>query len=503
MIRIDGDGREQLVAVAAVNAGDRLRVKPGENFPVDGQIREGSAAVNESMLTGESESVLRETGDTVRAGTTNLDSSLVIETTGVGSETLLAQMVQLVQEAQNSKPPLGHLVDRITSVFVPGVILVALITATTWLSVGPEPRLSYALVTAMSVLIIACPCALGLAIPMSIMVGLGRAAAQGLLVRNSEILQTASALTTIVMDKTGTITRGEPEVFQTRGLDETDLQLCLEMERHSEHPLASAIVRYCESGARGQSAVNSEPITDFSAHAGGGVSARSGSRRLLLGSSRFLESQGICDPPGVNEAGSLVWFAVDGELKGHFLLQDAIREEARGVIASLQELGLRTVMLTGDRQAIAEQVAEETGFDEVHAGLLPADKLAVIQQLQARGEKVGMVGDGINDAAALAAADVGFAMGEGTDVAMESADVTLLSGSLAGIVRSVRLSRLVVRNIHQNLVAAFGYNLLLIPVAAGVLYPWTGLLINPALAGLAMAASSITVVLNAARLRIS
>lgn len=495
LIGSDGD---RLVPVEEVVVGNQLKIKPGEYFSVDGQVISGHSSVNEALLTGEAMPVTKQQGDVVSAGTLNIDGSLVIEAVGVGATTKLASIMRLVKEAQNSKPEIAHLVDRITAVFVPIVLVIAVVTAALWWLLGPEPRLSFALVTSMSVLIIACPCALGLAIPMSIMVGLGRGAADGLLIKNSEILQVASKLTIVVVDKTGTLTNGAPEIIEMKGLDQGQLSCLHALESRSEHPIARAIVEYCE-----RDLTDDVSVQDFRNHVGGGVTGRVDRRMLVIGSAGFLQQQGVSGVPDIDEVGTLVCVAFEGEFAGHFLLRDEPRVDAAEMVSSLKRAGLRTVMLTGDRRNIAQSVAHDVGIDEVHAELLPEDKLNVIRQFQEDGELVGMVGDGINDAAALTIADVGFAMGMGADVAMESADVTLLSDSLGGIEKAISLSRLVLRNIYQNLVAAFAYNLLLIPVAAGVLYPFTGTLINPAMAGLAMAMSSVTVVFNAGRLRFS
>jgi len=495
LVSQDGD---RLVPIEEVMVGNQLKIKPGEYFSVDGQIISGHSSVNEALLTGEAMPVTKQQGDVVSAGTLNIDGSLVIEAVGVGATTKLASIMRLVKEAQNSKPEIAHLVDRITAVFVPVVLVISVVTAALWWLLGPEPRLSFALVTSMSVLIIACPCALGLAIPMSIMVGLGRGAADGLLIKNSEILQVASKLTIVVVDKTGTLTNGAPEIIEMKGLDLRQRSCLHALESRSEHPIARAIVEYCE-----RDSLDDVSVQDFRNHAGGGVTGRVDHRMLVIGSAGFLQQQGVSGVPDIDEVGTLVCVALEGEFAGHLLLRDEPRADAAEMVSSLKRAGLRTVMLTGDRRNIAQSVAHDVGIDEVHAELLPEDKLNVIRRFQEDGELVGMVGDGINDAAALTIADVGFAMGMGADVAMESADVTLLSDSLGGIEKAISLSRLVLRNIYQNLVAAFAYNLLLIPVAAGVLYPFTGTLINPAMAGLAMAMSSVTVVFNAGRLRFS
>jgi len=494
---IDGD-EERLVPVADVEPGQQLRIRPGENFPVDGVVVDGKSAADESLLTGESLAIPLVKGSGVSAGTLNIDGSLLVEAASVGEETRLAAIRRLVNEAQNSKPPVARLVDQITVVFVPVIILMAGLTFMTWWLVGPEPQLSFAFVTAMSVLIIACPCALGLAVPMSIMVGIGRAATNGLLIRNSEVLQVASTLDIVVLDKTGTLTMGEPEVNTIDGLNAQGLSIVLGLEQQSAHPIAKSIVSVC----LGRHITPAE-VSSITEYPGGGVVAEFLGDELVLGSLSFLKQRRISGVPEVERIGTVVALAVGSAYVGHFVLIDKVREGARETIQSLLALGVTPVMLTGDRSAIAEVVAEQVGITEIHAEVSPEKKLALIQAFQAAGHKVAMVGDGINDAAALSAADVGFAMGLGSDVALESADVTLRDGSLQGIEQMIRLSRKVLSNVRQNLVAAFGYNILLIPVAAGVLYPFFGLLINPAFAGLAMALSSVTVVFNAGRLRFS
>lgn len=494
---IDGD-EERLVPVADVEPGQQLRIRPGENFPVDGFVVDGKSSADESLLTGESLAIPLVKGSGVSAGTLNIDGSLLVEAASVGEETRLAAIRRLVNEAQNSKPPVARLVDQITAVFVPVIILIAGLTFMTWWLVGPEPQLSFAFVTAMSVLIIACPCALGLAVPMSIMVGIGRAATNGLLIRNSEVLQVASTLDIVVLDKTGTLTMGEPEVNTIDGLNTQGLSIVLGLEQQSAHPVAKSIVSVC----LGRHITPAE-VSSITEYPGGGVVAEFLGDELVLGSLNFLKQRRISGVPEVERIGTVVALAVGSAYVGHFVLSDKVREGARETIQSLLALGVTPVMLTGDRSAIAEVVAEQVGITEIHAEVSPEKKLALIQAFQAAGRKVAMVGDGINDAAALSAADVGFAMGLGSDVALESADVTLRNGSLQGIEQMIRLSRKVLSNVRQNLVAAFGYNILLIPVAAGVLYPFFGLLINPAFAGLAMALSSVTVVFNAGRLRFS
>ncbi len=496
MTTVIREGEELHLSIDRVLVGDHIRVRPGENIPVDGSVVSGESSIDESMLTGESVPVDKEPGDLVRTGTLNFQGSLIIEATEVGANTVLARMVRLVREAQNSKPGIGHLADDISAVFVPVVMVIAVVSAGVWWFAGPEPRLSYALVTSMSVLIIACPCALGLAIPMSIMVGLGRGASKGLLIKNSEVLQSASALSVIVMDKTGTLTQGKPEVVQVVSDNEQELlRIVASLEKLSEHPLAKAVTRYCE-----EKKVETTSVNDFLSTTGSGVSGELDGETVLVGSAAFLRANHI--DVGEGEAtGSLVYVARSGKTLGYIELFDQPTEDAIKVVSQLKQLGIETIMLTGDNERTARRVADQVGITRVFAQLQPEEKMDVVKQLQARGEKVGMVGDGINDAPALSLADVGFAMGAGTDVAIESSDVTLLKNDVLAVPGAINLSRRVLKNIYQNLVAAFGYNILLIPIAAGILFPWFGVLINPAFAGLAMAASSVTVVANAGRLR--
>ena len=491
--RLSGDA-EEVVPLEVIEVGNVLRVRPGESLPVDGVVLSGFSSVDYSMLSGESEPEIVETGETVRAGTLNIDGSLIIRAEAVGGETILGGIIRLVAEAQNSKPPIADLVDRISSVFVPTVLGLAIMTAAWWWVFGPEPQLSFALVTAMSVLIIACPCALGLAIPMSIMVGLGRAAQHGLLVKNSRALGRATKLDLLVIDKTGTLTLGKPRVTTAAGLDDESLAIALALESYSEHPFASAIRDFC----RGQSTVSVD-VTDFVNHPGGGVSGTFGGEPVALGNKVFLESMGAKVFPQVE--GSTSYMMRRDQVVGYFVLEDQVREEVAALVKEFTVDGIDVAMLSGDKQEVVEQVARDTGIADFRGECLPKDKMDYIATHQARGRIVGMAGDGINDSAALALADIGFAMRGGSDIAKESADVILLGGSLRGIRTAIDLSRSITRNIRQNLFAAFAYNLLLIPVAAGVLYPFTGILINPALAGAAMALSSVSVVLNSGRLR--
>lgn len=495
VVRLD-NGVEEVVPLEMISSEEILRVRPGEAVPVDGVIENGVSSIDQSMLSGESDAILVHPGDRVLAGTLNLDGSLTIRTEAVGDETELGRMIRLVAEAQNSKPPVAEVIDRISAVFVPAVVGLALLTFLAWLLLGPAPQLSFALVTAMSVLIIACPCALGLAIPMSIMVGLGRAASRGLLIRNSRVLEQAAKLEVLVVDKTGTLTHGEPHVTGTRGLDKDVMAMVLGLEIRSEHPLARAIRDYCE-----REIVEAVEVLEFSNHPGGGVSGRVGDNRLVLGTASLLRSMDVEVADEVRENLTVTYVARNGELVGYFLIEDQVRSEAADMIDDLSEAGVEVVMLSGDREVVVERVAKSLALDTYQGDCLPEDKLRYIEEEQAKGRVVGMAGDGINDSAALARADVAFAMGGGTDIAKESADVVLLKGSLKGIIAGIDLSKTITRNIRQNLIAAFGYNLLLIPVAAGVLYPFTGVLVSPALAGFAMALSSVSVVINASRLR--
>ncbi len=512
-MRVRGDD-EQEVSVSLLIPGDLVRLRPGETVPVDGKVVSGASSFDESMLTGEAMPVDKTVGDMVVAGTLNHYGSIVICVEKTGSDTVLARMVSLVREAQNSKPAIARLVDQIASVFVPAVLVIALFTGLYWWYSGPEPQLSLVVVTTMTVLIVACPCALGLAIPMSIMVGMWRAATSGLLIRNSDALQAASKLTTIVVDKTGTLTKGKPKVVRTRVFSpETDLsgvmQIAIGLERLSEHPLARAIVRYGEDqGIRG---ITSADIHDFMIAPGGGITGVYQAEKVAVGNTAYLEQLGFARSASIeldvseagvaDDASTRIYVGKAGLILGVIELVDELKETTPDAIAQIRKLGLTVVMLTGDNEGSAHRIAQLVGDIDYRANVSPEDKLEYIKQLQAQGERVGMVGDGINDAMALAAADVGFAMGNGTDIAIESADIALLKDDLDGIARSIALSRSVLRNVYQNLVGAFAYNVILIPIAAGVLYPHWGLLISPVFAGMAMAASSVTVVANASRLR--
>lgn len=505
--RVVRDGQERDVPIAEVGLDETVRVRPGEKIPVDGVVIEGRSTVDESMLTGEPVPVEKAPGAEVVGGTLNKSGSFLFQAKRIGKDMALARIIELVRQAQNSKPAIGRLADRISAVFVPAVLIVAVLTFLAWFNLGPDPRLSYALVTAITVLVIACPCALGLATPISIMVGVGKAAEHGILIRSGEALQRAGQLSTVVLDKTGTVTLGQPRVTAVEtgaGVAEDELlRLAASLEAGSEHPLAEAVVE--SARGRGLALAAAE---GFAATAGGGVAGTVDGRWVALGNPRFLTAQGIelrdwraRGEALAAQAQTPLYVAVDGRVAGVLGVSDPIKPEARAAIEAMHAAGLKVVMLTGDHRVTAAAVARELGIDAVLAEVLPADKAAEVAALQARGEIVGMVGDGINDAPALARADVGFAIGTGTDVAIESADVTLIGGSLLGVLDAIRISRATVRNIRQNLFGAFVYNTLGIPVAAGVLYPLIGMLLNPMIAGAAMALSSVTVVSNANRLR--
>jgi Cu+-exporting ATPase len=501
--RVKADGTEEQVPLAEVAVGDRLRVKPGEKVPVDGVVTEGESYVDESMMSGEPVPVAKQAGARAVGGTVNKTGSFVLRAERVGSDTLLSRIVHMVGEAQRTRAPIQRLADLIAAYFVQVVVAIAVLTAVVWGFYGPEPRMAYALLNAVAVLIIACPCAVGLATPISITVAMGQGAINGILFRNAEAVERMREIDTIVIDKTGTLTLGRPALtnFLAEGIAESEaLALVAGAEQQSEHPIATAIV----DGAKERGAAP-PPAEGFQAANGLGVSARVNGREVRVGSKAFIG-------PGSErwveqaeawraEAKTVVFFAIDGRAAGLAAVADPVKENTPQAIAMLKEEGVRVVMLTGDSKRTAEAVARQLGIDETLAEVLPADKAGHVKRLQAAGRKVAMAGDGINDAPALAQADVGVAMGTGTDVAMESAGVTLVKGDLRGIVRAIRLSRATMRNIRQNLVFAFGYNALGIPVAAGVLYPAFGLLLSPIFAGIAMAASSVSVVMNALRLR--
>ncbi len=505
--RIREDSTEEDIALAEVQVGDRLRVRPGEKVPVDGLVVEGSSAVDESMVTGEPIPVVKQRGDPVIGATVNGTGMFVMEAKRVGSETLLARIVQMVAEAQRSRAPIQKLADRVSSYFVPTVIVVAFLTFIAWSLIGPEPRLAHGLVNAVAVLIIACPCALGLATPMSVMVATGRAAQVGVLFRNAEAIEVLREVDTLVVDKTGTLTEGKPKLVSittAEPFNEAELlRLAASLERGSEHPLASAIV-----SAAGERKLALKPVKAFESLSGRGVSGEVDERKVALGNQALMDALAIRSDQFAETAearrrdGQTIMFvAVDGIVAGVLGVADPIKSTTAEAIRQLHDAGIRVVMLTGDNETTARSVAAKLNLDQVIAGVLPAQKAEVIKRLQSEGRRVGMAGDGINDAPALAQADVGIAMGTGTDVAMQSAGVTLVKGDLRGIVRAIKLSQSTVKNIRQNLFFAFLYNVLGIPIAAGVLYPVTGLLLSPMIAAAAMSFSSVSVIANSLRLR--
>ncbi|HET6574013.1 MAG TPA: heavy metal translocating P-type ATPase [Fimbriiglobus sp.] len=504
--RVTPDGSEEDIPLAHVHPGDKLRVRPGEKVPVDGTVADGSSPVDESMLTGEPVPVMKQPGDPVIGGTVNTTGSFVMTTTKVGSETVLARIIHLVGEAQRSRAPVQRLADVVASWFVPAVVVVAVLTFVVWAVFGPAPALAYALVNAVAVLIIACPCALGLATPMSVMVGVGRGATEGVLIRSADALERMEKVDTVVVDKTGTLTEGKPKLVtvEARGVPEAELlQLAAGLEQGSEHPLAAAII----AGARDR-VVTPAKVEGFESVSGKGVRGRANGQAVALGNRAMMEAERVQLgnlPDRAEELrrdGQTVMFvAVDGQPAGLLGVADPIKATTPEAVRLLHEAGVRIVMLTGDSRTTAETVAKKLGIDRVIAEVLPEQKVQAVRDLQAEGRVVAMAGDGINDAPALAAADVGIAMGTGTDVAMESAGVTLVKGDLRGIARAQRLSGATMRNIRQNLVFAFVYNLAGVPIAAGVLYPVFGLLLSPMIAAAAMSLSSVSVIANALRLR--
>jgi Cu+-exporting ATPase len=505
--RILRDGTERDIPLDQVKAGDRLRVRPGEKIPVDGVVLEGMSSVDESMITGESIPVLKEPGSRVIGATVNTTGSFIMQAEHVGKETLLARIVQMVSQAQRSRAPIQRLADRVAAWFVPAVIGIAAVTFVVWSFFGPEPRLGHALVNAVAVLIIACPCALGLATPMAIMVGTGRGARAGVLIKNAEALEILEKVNTLVFDKTGTLTEGKPtveSVIAVSGGNETELvRLAASLEQGSEHPLGSAIVAAAKTNN-----INLASATDFQSRTGLGISGKVDGKIISVGNDKFLQETGASIDALKHDAAELrrngqtvIFVAVDGRPAGLIGIADPIKPSTAQALRDLKAAGLRIVMLTGDSRGTAEAVAAELGIDEFEAEILPDKKSEVVRRLQQRGRTVAMAGDGINDAPALAQADVGIAMGTGTDVAIESASVTLVKGDLAGIVRARKLSQATMRNIRQNLFFAFIYNLLGVPIAAGVLYPFFGLLLSPILAAAAMSFSSVSVITNSLRLR--
>jgi len=505
--RVVRNGQELDIPVEEVLVGDVVQVRPGEKVPVDGLILEGSSAVDESMLTGESLPASKRPGDEVIGATLNKTGAFKFRATKVGKDTALAQIVKMVQDAQNSKAPIARMADKVSGYFVPVVMILAVLTFILWFDFGPQPQLVYALVTAVTVLIIACPCALGLATPMSLMVGIGKGAENGILIRSGEALQTAQGIKIVILDKTGTITKGKPELTDTvlaAAWQENDLlHLAASVERSSEHPLAEAIVE----GAKAKGIALSEPSA-FEAVPGFGVIATVDGRRVVLGNLKMMNREKINLGDLEQKATSLaddgktpMYMAVDGQAAGIVAVADTVKEDSAEAISALQKMGIEVVMITGDNQRTAQAIARKVGVDRVLAEVLPEDKAKNVHLLQAEGKLVAMVGDGINDAPALAQADVGLAIGTGTDVAIEASDITLIKGSLKGVVTAIEVSRATMGNIKQNLFGAFIYNALGLPVAMGVLFPFFGILLNPLIAGAAMAFSSVTVVGNANRLR--
>ena len=505
--RVRQDGADEEVTLEQIQVGDRLRVRPGERLPVDGEIVEGRVLLDESLVTGESMPVVRWPGGKVIGGSINKTGSFVMRAERVGADTLLSRIVQMVAEAQRSRAPIQRMADRVSGWFVPAVIAVAAIAFAGWALMGPEPRLAYGLVAAVSVLIIACPCALGLATPMSIMVGVGRGAQAGVLIKNAEALERFEKIDTLAVDKTGTLTEGRPAVTAINpapGFDEAELlRMAASLERGSEHPLADAILR----AARDRGLALSE-AQDFDSPVGEGVIGTVDGKHIVLGGARFMSKEGVDLAPLEAEAEALrregatvIFAALDGRLAGLLSIADRVKASTPDAVRALQADGVRLVMMTGDNRTTAVAVAKRLGIDEVEAEVLPEDKAKVVAKLRAAGRAVAMAGDGVNDAPALAAAEVGIAMGGGADVAIESAGVTLLHGDLQGIVRARRLSRVVMRNIRQNLVFAFIYNVVGVPIAAGVFYPTFHLLLSPQIAAAAMALSSVSVIANALRLR--
>ncbi len=507
--RVIRDGREIDVPIEEVTVGETIIVRPGEKVPVDGMILEGESAIDESVVTGESVPVDKMAGDNVVGASVNKTGAFTFRATKVGRDTALAQIVEMVERAQNSKPPIGRLVNKISSYFVPAVMIIAILTFLAWFDFGPEPSLNYAVVTMVAVLVIACPCALGLATPISLMVGVGKAAENRVLIRNGEALETASRLTTIVLDKTGTITKGKPELTDVLPLgnftEEELLRLAATADKLSEHPLAEAIV----AGARARGIAFGEP-DDFNAIPGHGVETTIDGVRVLVGNRRLMERESISTAEFeqttarlADEGKTPMFVAIDNSPAGVIGVADTLKEDSIAAIRALERMGIQVVMMTGDNERTANAIARQIGIKRVLAEVLPEEKARQVEKLQAEGKNrlVGMVGDGINDAPALAQADVGFAIGTGADVAIEAADVTLVGGSLQAVVTAIETSRATLRNIKQNLFGAFVYNVLGIPIAAGLLYPIFGLLLSPIIAGAAMAASSITVVMNANRLR--
>jgi Cu+-exporting ATPase len=505
-LRVEPDGSEREIPLAEVRVGDRLRVRPGEKVPVDGVVLEGSSSVDESMITGEPWPVEKGVGARVIAGTLNGTGSFLMRAERVGADTLLARIVATVSQAQRSRPPVQRIADRVAAWFVPAVAAVAMLTFLIWMRYGPEPRLAHALVNAVAVLIIACPCALGLATPMAVMVATGRGAREGVLVRDAAVLETIERIDTVVVDKTGTLTEGKPRLVALEPTGQLSrreiLRIAASVERASEHPLGAALL----AAARAEG-VEPDRAAMFASKTGRGVLGMVDGRHVLIGNRRLMEESGISvgrwedrERELAGPGRTVMYLAVDGQIEALLALADPIKPSSRDAVRELARAGIRIVMLTGDNAATAQAVARELGIEEVKAELMPEDKLQEVRRLQAEGRRVAMAGDGINDAPALAQADVGIAMGSGADVAMEAAPVTLIKGDLRGILRVLRLGRATMRIIRQNLLLAFAYNLLAVPAAAGALYPFFGLLLSPVIAAAAMTFSSVSVILNALRL---
>jgi Cu+-exporting ATPase len=502
------DGREQEISVDEIEKGDMLRVRPGEKVPIDGVIVEGKSNIDESMVTGEPMPVGKGPDDKVIGATVNQTGSFLMRAEKIGSETLLAQIVQMVGDAQRTRAPIQKLADTVSGYFVPAVIAIALITFLIWSIIGPAPAMAYALINAVSVLIIACPCALGLATPMSIMVGVGRAAQAGVLVKNAEAIEVTEKVTHLITDKTGTLTAGKPEVVSRIGanaMSERDLlQIAASLESQSEHPLARAIVE-----AAKKEKIQLRDVIDFQSITGGGVGGKIGGKTLLIGKEKFLAESNVTISEELKKeahrlqekAQTTVWLAVNERTVGILGIADPIKESSRQAVRELHRMNLKLIMCTGDNRQTAQSVARELGIDDFRAEVMPDEKIDIVKKFKSKGAIVAMAGDGINDAPALAAADVGIAMGTGTDVAIESAGITLVKGDLMGIVKAMHISRAVMRNIRQNLFFAFIYNALGVPIAAGALYPFFGILLSPMIAGAAMSFSSVSVIANALRLR--
>ena len=501
---IESNNTEIDVPIEQIHMGDRLRVRPGEKVPTDGLVIEGQSFVDESMITGEPIPVEKKSGSPVTGGTLNGTGSFVMEATRVGSETMLAQIVRMVSEAQRTRAPIQRLADVVSAYFVPIVIVIAVLTFIAWSLLGPEPRIIHALVNAVAVLIIACPCALGLATPMSIMVGMGRGAKSGVLIRNAEALETMEGVDTLLVDKTGTLTEGKPQVVSILPENSEEvLSIAAAIEKGSEHPLGNAIIE-----AALQKKYEIPVASEFQSITGKGVTATINGKKAAVGNERFMQEFGTEFNPYVekteglrNDGQTVVFVALDKKVIGIIGIADPIKTSAVEAVEMLRNEGLRFIMLTGDNRKTAMKVAEKLNISEVEAEILPSQKQEVVKKLQNQNQKVAMAGDGINDAPALAQADVGIAMGTGTDIAIESSDITLLKGDVRGVVRARRLSKATMRNIRQNLLFAFIYNILGVPIAAGLLYPWTGLLLSPMIASAAMTFSSVSVILNALRLR--